>query len=59
MVRKAKPSTELTEEHLGGGHIVVTAQQSRYVLDAVDAPTSKEVRLPPQFPNLPPHTPRS
>lgn len=31
------------EEHPGGGHIIVTAQQSRYALDAVDAPASKEV----------------
>jgi ATP-binding cassette subfamily F protein 3 len=46
MVRKAKPTTELPEEHPGGGHIVVTAQQSRYALDAVDAPASKEVRPP-------------
>ncbi|KAJ4349668.1 uncharacterized protein N0V89_008285 [Didymosphaeria variabile] len=31
------------EEHLGGGHISVTAQQSRYALDAIDTPVSKEI----------------
>ncbi|OSS47280.1 hypothetical protein B5807_10081 [Epicoccum nigrum] len=45
MVRRAKPATELPEEHPGGGHIVVTAQQSRYALDAVDAPASKEILI--------------
>lgn len=35
----------MPEEHPGGGHIAVTAQQSRYALDAVDAPASKEVSL--------------
>jgi hypothetical protein len=43
MVRKAKDTPPAVEEHPGGGHIVVTAQQSRYALDAVDAPASKEV----------------
>lgn len=40
MPRKAK---EATEYHPGGAHITVTAQQSRYALDAVDAPASKEI----------------
>lgn len=53
MVRKTKPVTEVPEEHPGGGHIVVTAQQSRYALDAVDAPASKEVRPPPPPPPPP------
>jgi ATP-binding cassette subfamily F protein 3 len=44
MVRKAKETAPTVEEHPGGGHITVTAQQSRYALDAVDAPASKEVR---------------
>jgi len=46
MVRKGKEAAAAAavEEHPGGGHIVVTAQQSRYALDAVDAPSSKEVR---------------
>jgi ATP-binding cassette subfamily F protein 3 len=43
MVRKGKDVPPVAEEHPGGGHIVVTAQQSRYALDAVDAPASKEV----------------
>jgi hypothetical protein len=43
MVRKSKEAAPAVEEHPGGGHIVVTAQQSRYALDAVDAPASKEV----------------
>jgi hypothetical protein len=43
MVRKSSAATPAVEEHPGGGHIVVTAQQSRYALDAVDAPASKEV----------------
>lgn len=44
MVRKGKETPGgAVEEHPGGGHIVVTAQQSRYALDAVDAPASKEV----------------
>ncbi|KAF2025592.1 P-loop containing nucleoside triphosphate hydrolase protein [Setomelanomma holmii] len=38
--RHAAPAIE---EHPGGGHITVTSQQSRYALDAVDAPASKEV----------------
>lgn len=42
MVRKTKESVPVAEHH-GGGHITVTAQQSRYALDAVDAPASKEV----------------
>lgn len=44
MVRKSKEAGAAVEEHPGGGHIVVTAQQSRYALDAVDAPASKEVK---------------
>jgi hypothetical protein len=44
MVRKGKDAAPAVEEHPGGGHIVVTAQQSRYALDAIDAPASKEVR---------------
>jgi hypothetical protein len=43
MVRRGKDGAPALEEHPGGGHIIVTAQQSRYALDAVDAPTSKEV----------------
>jgi ATP-binding cassette subfamily F protein 3 len=43
MVRKSSAAAPAVEEHPGGGHIVVTAQQSRYALDAVDAPASKEV----------------
>ncbi|EAT79458.2 hypothetical protein SNOG_13131 [Parastagonospora nodorum SN15] len=43
MVRKIKDAAAAVEEHPGGGHITVTAQQSRYALDAVDAPASKEV----------------
>jgi hypothetical protein len=43
MVRKGKDAAPAVEEHPGGGHITVTAQQSRYALDAVDAPASKEV----------------
>jgi hypothetical protein len=43
MVRRSKDGAPALEEQPGGGHIVVTAQQSRYALDAVDAPTSKEV----------------
>jgi len=45
MVRKGKEAAAAAatvEEHPGGGHISVTAQQSRYALDAVDAPASKE-----------------
>lgn len=42
MVRKSNEAAPV-EEHPGGGHITVTAQQSRYALDAVDAPASKEV----------------
>lgn len=44
MVRKGKEAAAPVEEHPGGGHITVTAQQSRYALDAIDAPASKEVR---------------
>ncbi|KAJ4299210.1 hypothetical protein N0V90_004454 [Kalmusia sp. IMI 367209] len=43
MVRRAKEAGALVEEHPGGGHISVTAQQSRYALDAVDTPASKEI----------------
>ncbi|KAH6629271.1 ABC transporter ATP-binding protein uup-1 [Boeremia exigua] len=46
MVRRGKEKgTETPEEHPGGGHIVVTAQQSRYALDALDAPASKEILI--------------
>ena len=59
MVRKTKESVPVAEHH-GGGHITVTAQQSRYALDAVDAPASKEVywlvRLPLQVVFV--HSPR-
>jgi hypothetical protein len=43
MVRRTKESALPVDEHPGGGHIIVTAQQSRYALDALDAPASKEV----------------
>jgi ATP-binding cassette subfamily F protein 3 len=43
MVQKGKDVAATVEEHPGGGHITVTAQQSRYALDAIDAPASKEV----------------
>ncbi|CAO2658364.1 Nn.00g060870.m01.CDS01 [Neocucurbitaria sp. VM-36] len=45
MVRKGKDVGSAVEEHMqpGGGHITVTAQQSRYALDAIDAPASKEI----------------
>ena len=43
MVKKSKDGVPSAEEHPGGSHIAVTAQQSRYALDAVDAPASKEV----------------
>ncbi|RAQ99509.1 P-loop containing nucleoside triphosphate hydrolase protein [Stemphylium lycopersici] len=43
MVRKVKDDVKGMEEHMGGGQIIVTAQQSRYALDAVDAPASKEI----------------
>lgn len=42
MVRRAKESSRAEVEH-ENSHIVVTAQQSRYALDAVEAPASKEV----------------
>ncbi|OAL54758.1 P-loop containing nucleoside triphosphate hydrolase protein [Pyrenochaeta sp. DS3sAY3a] len=45
MVRKGKEAAPAVEEHPGGGHITVTAQQSRYALDAVDAPASKEILI--------------
>lgn len=43
MVRKPRDASAPAEDHPGGGHISVTAQQSRYALDAVDAPASKEI----------------
>ncbi|KAF1969301.1 ABC transporter ATP-binding protein uup-1 [Bimuria novae-zelandiae CBS 107.79] len=43
MVRRGKEAATPTEEHPGGRHISVTVQQSRYALDAVDAPASKEI----------------
>ncbi|KAF2194061.1 ABC transporter ATP-binding protein uup-1 [Zopfia rhizophila CBS 207.26] len=45
MVRKGKEAAAPVEDHPGGGHITVTAQQSRYALDAVDAPASKEIHV--------------
>ncbi|KAF2713971.1 P-loop containing nucleoside triphosphate hydrolase protein [Pleomassaria siparia CBS 279.74] len=42
MVKKNSGAALKVEEHPGGGYIVVTAQQSRYALDAIDAPASKE-----------------
>ncbi|CAA9966190.1 ABC transporter ATP-binding protein uup-1 [Pyrenophora teres f. maculata] len=43
MVRKTKDGPPAVEGHAGGGQITVTVQQSRYALDAVDAPASKEI----------------
>ncbi|KAI0584562.1 Uup ATPase component ABC transporter with duplicated ATPase domain protein [Pyrenophora tritici-repentis] len=43
MVRKTKDGGAAVEGHPSGGHITVTVQQSRYALDAVDAPASKEI----------------
>ncbi|EMD88680.1 hypothetical protein COCC4DRAFT_50322 [Bipolaris maydis ATCC 48331] len=45
MVRKAKEVVAAAgaEGHPCGSHITVTAQQSRYALDALDAPASKEI----------------
>ncbi|KAH7069620.1 P-loop containing nucleoside triphosphate hydrolase protein [Paraphoma chrysanthemicola] len=45
MVRKSKDAAPAVEDHPGGGYITVTAQQSRYALDAVDAPASKEIMV--------------
>lgn len=47
MVRRGKEAGPAVapEDYPGGGHITVTAQQSRYALDALDAPASKEVLL--------------
>ncbi|KAF2009533.1 ABC transporter ATP-binding protein uup-1 [Aaosphaeria arxii CBS 175.79] len=45
MVRREKESAVPVEEQFGGGHITVTAQQSRYALDAIDAPASKEILI--------------
>ncbi|KAF1831641.1 P-loop containing nucleoside triphosphate hydrolase protein [Decorospora gaudefroyi] len=45
MVRKGKDAAAAVEDHPGGGHVTVTAQQSRYALDAVDAPASKELLI--------------
>ncbi|KAF2263115.1 ABC transporter ATP-binding protein uup-1 [Lojkania enalia] len=44
MVRRGKDTVPV-EEHPGGRHITVTAQQSRYALDALDAPASKEILI--------------
>ncbi|KAL1801160.1 hypothetical protein ACET3X_001502 [Alternaria dauci] len=44
MLHKTKGSVPVAEHH-GGAHIAVTAQQSRYALDAVDAPASKEILI--------------
>jgi ATP-binding cassette subfamily F protein 3 len=53
MVHRKKEAPATIEEHPGGGHITVTAQQSRYALDAIDAPASKEVHNPaPVYPKL-------
>jgi hypothetical protein len=49
MVKKGKEGVQV-EEHPGGGHIIVTAQQSRYALDAIDAPASKEVSILDYYP---------
>ena len=54
MVRKGKEAAAQIEEHPGGAHITVTAQQSRYALDAIDAPASKEVRTTPSRSSLMP-----
>jgi hypothetical protein len=43
MVRKRMNSTPITGGHASNREITVTAQQSRYAKDAVDAPASKEV----------------
>jgi ATP-binding cassette subfamily F protein 3 len=43
MVRKAKDAAADVQVDTNESHITVTAQQSRYALDAVDAPASKEV----------------
>jgi ATP-binding cassette subfamily F protein 3 len=43
MVRRGKEAIAPTEKLSDGSHISVTAQQSRYALDAVDAPASKEI----------------
>jgi len=45
MVRKGKEASQSggSLAHPGEGHITVTAQQSRYAQDAIDAPASKEV----------------
>ena len=51
MVKKGKEGVQV-EEHPGGGHIIVTAQQSRYALDAIDAPASKEVSIPDHLPQF-------
>jgi len=53
MVRKGKEAAPAAEEHHGGGHITVTAQQSRYAVDSVDAPASKEVGVPSPLPHTP------
>jgi ATPase subunit of ABC transporter with duplicated ATPase domains len=45
MVRRGKEVAPPVEEQFGGGHITVTAQQSRYALDALDAPASKEILI--------------
>ncbi|KAF1925147.1 ABC transporter ATP-binding protein uup-1 [Didymella exigua CBS 183.55] len=44
MVRKSK-DTASVEGHPGSRHIAVSAQQSRYALDAVDAPASNEILI--------------
>lgn len=45
MVRKGKEKSAGNQSTpaVGEGQLYVTAQQSRYALDAVDAPNSKEV----------------
>ncbi|KAF2438077.1 ABC transporter ATP-binding protein uup-1 [Karstenula rhodostoma CBS 690.94] len=45
MVRKRKEASALAEQRPGDNYITVTAQQSRYALDAVDAPASKEILI--------------
>lgn len=47
MVKKAKEKVASKQGAVavGEGQLYVTSQQSRYALDAVDAPNSKEVSL--------------
>lgn len=45
MVRRGKEAAAPTEKRPGDSYISVTAQQSRYALDAVDAPATKEILI--------------